>query len=77
MKRKTTTSQLSTDEGPDPKTIKPVDRTEEISTPDEEAINPDSTEEAMPDMETTATGMANTATFAKFRGTNKKNAGKE
>jgi len=60
-----TTSQLSTNEGPDPKTIKPVDRTEEISTPDAEAINPDSTEEAMPDTETTATGMANTATFAK------------
>jgi len=56
MKRKMTTSQLSTDEGPDPKTIKPVDRTEEISTPDAEAINPDSTEEAMPDTETTATG---------------------
>ncbi len=74
MKRKTTMSQLSTDEEPDPKTIKPVDKTEEISTPDEEAINPDSTKEAMPDTETTATGMANTTTFAKFRGTDKRNA---
>ncbi len=76
MKRKTTTSQLSTDEGPDPKTIKPVDKTEETSTLDEEAINPDSTEEAMPDTETTATGTANTATFAKFKGTDKRNAEK-
>ena len=74
MKRKMTTSQLSTNKGSDPKTIKPVDKTEEISTPDAEAINPDSTEEAMPDTETTATGMANTATFAKFRGTDKRNA---
>jgi hypothetical protein len=53
-----------------------VDRTEEISTPDAEAINPDSTEEAMPDTETTATGMANTATFAKFKDTDKRNAGR-
>ncbi len=56
-------------------TIKPVDRTEEISTPDAEAINPDSTKEAIPDTETTATGMANTATFAKFKDTDKRNAG--
>ncbi len=74
MKRKTTMSQLYTDEGPDPETIQPVDKTEETSTPDEEAINLDSSEEAMQDTETTATGMANTATFAKFRGIDKRNA---
>jgi hypothetical protein len=51
-----------------------VDKTEETSAPDEEAINPDSTEEAIPDTEATATGTTNTATFAKFRGTDKRNA---
>ena len=66
--------QLSIDEGPDPELTRPADKAEEITTPDEEAINPDSTEEAMPDTETTATGMANTAIFAKFRGTDKRNA---
>jgi hypothetical protein len=73
---KPTTSQLSIDEGPDPKTIKPVDQTEEATTPDEEAINQDQAEEEIPEVETTATGMANTVTSAKFRGTDKRNAAK-
>jgi hypothetical protein len=62
------------DEGPDPETIKPVDKTEEAITPDEEDINQDQAKEEILEVETTATGMANTATSAKFRGTDKKNA---
>jgi len=54
-----------------------VDRTEEITTPDEEDINQDQAEEpATPEAEATVTGMANTAIFAKFRATDKKNAAK-
>jgi hypothetical protein len=54
-----------------------VDKTEEATTPDEEDINQDQAEEQeIPEVETTATGMANTATSAKFRGTDKRNATK-
>jgi len=54
-----------------------VDRTEEITTPDGEDINLDQGEEpATPEVETTATEMANTATSAKFRGTDKRSAAK-
>ncbi len=68
------TSLLSIDEGPDPKPIRPVDQTEEVTAPVEGAIKPDQAEEEI--METTATGIASTATSAKSRGTDKKNAGK-
>jgi hypothetical protein len=73
---KLTTSQLSIDEGPGPEATKPVDKTEEATTPDEEDINQDQAKEEILEVETTATGMANTATSAKFRGTNKRNAGR-
>jgi len=54
-----------------------VDRTEEITAPDEEDINQDQAEEpSTPEAEATVTGMANTAIFAKFRATDKKNAAK-
>ncbi len=73
---KPTTSQLSIDEGQGPKLIKPVDKTEETTAPDEEAIKPDQAEEEITEAETKPTEMANTAIFAKSRGTDKKNAGK-
>jgi hypothetical protein len=73
---KLTTSQLSIDEGPGPKTTKPVDKTEETTAPDEEATKPDQAEEVITDVETTPTGTAYTAIFAKSRGTDKRNAGK-
>ncbi len=71
-----TTSQLLIDKGPGPKPIKPVDKTEETTVLDEEATKPDQAEEEITEVETTPTGTANTAIFAKSRGTNKKNAGK-
>ena len=73
---KPTTSQLSIDEGPGPKATKPVDKTEDTTAPDEEAINLDQAEEEIPDVETTATGTANSVTSAKSRGTDKRNAGR-
>jgi hypothetical protein len=73
---KLTTLQLSIDEGPDPKLIKMVDKTEETTAPDEEAIKTDQAEEEITEAETMPTGTANTATFAKSRDTDKKNAGK-
>jgi hypothetical protein len=70
-------SRLLIDKGPDPELTKPVDRTEEITTPDEEDINQDQAEEpATQEVETTTTRMANTATSAKFRGTDKRSAAK-
>ena len=70
-------SRLLIDEGPDPELTKPVDRTKEVTTPDKEDINQDQAEEpATPEAETMATGTANTAIFAKFGGTDKKNAKK-
>jgi len=54
-----------------------VDKTEEITAPDEEDTNQDQAEEpATPEVEATITGMANTATFARFRATDRKNAAK-
>jgi len=54
-----------------------VDRAEEITTLDEEDINQDQAEEpATPEAEAIITGMANTAIFAKFKDTDKKNATK-
>jgi hypothetical protein len=54
-----------------------VDKIEEITAPDEEDINQDQAEEAAtPETETTATEMASTAIFARFRATDKKNAAK-
>jgi hypothetical protein len=54
-----------------------VDRTEEVTTPDEEDTNLDQAEEpATPEAEATITGMANTAIFARFRATDRKNATK-
>jgi hypothetical protein len=71
------TLQLSIDEEPDPGLTKPADKAEEITTPDKEDTNQDQAEEpATPEAETTITGMANTAIFAKSRGTDRKNAKK-
>ncbi len=70
-------SQLSTDEGHDPELIKLADQAEEITTPDEEDTKPDPAEEpAIPEVETTITGTASTAIFAKSRATGKRNAGR-
>ena len=70
-------SRLSTDEGQDPEIIKQADRAEEITTPDEEDIKQVTPEvPATPEAETTTTGMANIAISAKFRATDRKNAGK-
>ncbi len=72
-----TTSQLSTDEGPDPELTRPADKAEEITTPDEEDTYRDQAEvPATPEVETTTIETANTATFAKSRATGKKNAGR-
>ncbi len=67
----------SIDEGPDPKQTKPVDQTEEIITPDEEAINQDQDEEEVTEPETMATGMASTAISAKPKGTDRKSVERE
>ncbi len=70
-------SQLSTDEGPDPELTRPVDKAEEITTPDKEDTNQDQAEvPATPEVETTTIKTANTATFAKSRATGKRNAGR-
>ena len=70
-------SQLLTDEGHDPELIKLVDQVEEITTPDEEDTNQDQAEvPATPEAEATITETANTAIFANFRATDRKNAGK-
>jgi hypothetical protein len=73
---KMTMLQPSIDEEPGPKTTKPADKAEEITTPDEEAINLDQAEEENPEAEITAKGTANSATSAKSRGTDKRNAGR-
>ncbi len=72
------TSRLSTDQEPGPKATNPADKTEETTAPDEEATKLDQEdEEEIPALEATATGTANTATSAKSRDTDKKNAGSE
>ena len=68
---------LSIDVEPDQDRTKPADPAEELTTPEEEDIK-----QAMagvpttPEAETTTIEMANTATFANFRATDRRNAGK-
>ena len=70
-------SQHLIDEGSGPELTKPVDKAEEITTLDKEDTSQDQAEEpASPEAEATITGMANTAIFAKFRATDRKNAAK-
>ena len=70
-------SQLSTDEGCDPELIKPADKTEEITTPDEEDTKQDRAKvPATPEVATTTIETASTATSAKSRATGKRNAGR-
>ncbi len=70
-------SQLSTDEGHAQELIKPADKAEEVTTPDEEDTKQDQAEvPATPEAETITIEMANTATFAKSRATGKRNAGR-
>ena len=77
QKAKLTTLPLLIDEGPDQDRTKPADKTEEITTPDEEDTKLDLDEEpAIPEAETTITEMANTAIFANSRATGKRNAGR-
>jgi hypothetical protein len=70
-------SQLSIDEERGPKATNTADKHEETTAPDEEATKLDQAEEEIPAMEATATGTANTATSARSRDTDKKNAGNE
>jgi hypothetical protein len=78
LKVKMMTSQPSTDEEPGPNATNPADKTEEATTPDEEATKLDQEdEEEIPAPEATATGTANTVTSARSRDINKKNAGSE
>ena len=75
QKAKPTTLPLLIDEGPDQDRTKLADKTEEITTPDEEDTKLDLGEEpAIPEAETTITEMANTAIFANSRATGKRNA---
>ncbi len=70
-------ARVSIDEEPGPKATNPADKHEETTAPDEKATKLDQDEEEIPAMEATATGTANTATSAKSRDTDKKNAGSE
>jgi hypothetical protein len=77
QKARPTTWPLSIDEEPGQDQTKPADPAEERTTPDEEDIKQDTAEvPATPEAETTTTGMANIAISAKFRATDRKNAGK-
>ena len=77
QKAKPTTLPLLIDKGPDQDRTKPADKTEEITTPDEEDTKLDLDEEpAIPEAETTITEMASTAIFANSRATGKRNAGR-
>jgi hypothetical protein len=70
-------SQLSIEEGPDPEQTRPADKAEGITAPDEEDTKQDQAEvPATPEVGTTTIEKANTATFAKYRATGKRNAGK-
>jgi hypothetical protein len=54
-----------------------VDKAEEFTIPDKEDTNQDQAEEPVtPEAEATITGTANTAIFARFRATDRKNAAK-
>ena len=77
QKAKLTTLPLLINEGPDQDRTKPADKTEEITTPDEEDTKQDLAEvPATPEAETTITETANTAISAKFRATDRKSAGR-
>jgi hypothetical protein len=68
---------LSIDEEQGQDQTKPADPAEELTTPEEEDIKQAMAEApATPEAETTTIEMANTATFANFRATDRKNAGK-
>ena len=68
---------LSIDEGPGPELTKPAEQAEEITTQDVEVTNPDPGEDpATPEAEATLTETANTAISAKYRATDRKNAGR-
>ncbi len=70
-------SQLSIDEGPDPERTRPADKAEEITAPDKEDTNQDQAGvPATPEAETTITETENIATFARYRATDRKNAGR-
>ncbi len=75
QKAKPTMLPLSIDEDPDQDRIKPADKTEELTTPDEEDTKPDQAEvPATPAVATTTIETASTATSAKSRATSKRNA---
>jgi len=77
QKARPTTWPLSIDVEPDQDQTKPADPAEELTTPEEEDIKQAMAEApATPEAETTTIEMANTATFANFRATDRKNAGK-
>ncbi len=77
LKARPTTWPLSIDEEPGPDQTKPADPAEELTTPDEEDIKQAMAEvPAIPEAETIATEMANTAISANFRATDRKNAGR-
>ena len=72
-----TTWPLSTDEERGQDQTKPADLAEELTLPEEEDIKQVIAEvPATPEAETITIQMANTATFANFRATDRKNAGK-
>ena len=76
-KARPTTSQLSTEEGPDPGRIKLAEQAEEVTTPDEEDTKQDQAEvPATPEVATTTIETANTVISAKFRATDRKSAGR-
>jgi hypothetical protein len=77
QKTRPTTWPLSIDEEQGPDQTKPADPAEELTTPEEEDIKQAMAEvPTTPEAETTTIEMANTATFANFRATDRKNAGK-
>jgi hypothetical protein len=77
QKTRPTTWPLSIDEEQGPDQTKPADPAEELTTPEEEDIKRAMAEvPTTPEAETTTIEMANTATFANFRATDRKNAGK-
>ena len=77
QKAKPTTLPLSIDEGPDQDQTKPVDQAKELTTPDKEDTKQDQAEgPAIPEVATTAIETASTATFAKSKATDRRNAGK-
>ncbi len=77
LRARSTTSPLSTDEEHDPELTKPAGKAEEITAPDEEDTKQDQAEgPTIPEVATTAIKTASTATFAKSKATDRRNAGK-